>query len=288
MRAPPRPHTHHRTACTLPTVTPTLLWCAHVVSRTVCAYRARSYGLMRLATFGTGDLTRLSNEMRAAGQLRGERTLQESREHATVAYQIGERLRAAPQTAIRVELWIFLNAIGRMEPLRRTITITGLECSSASAFAAGELKRYVLNDLWHITNQGVGRTAAEVLDEQVRAARAPLYRPLRLAPCIAMCKRTRRLTDCRAVSVCTAAYGPRWHVRLLLRDDHGVPLRAAHWRGVAVQLAAGRASPRAGCTASAAVASAVAAAPCAAVARGCRRGSRARHASSRAAGASGA
>ena len=43
-----------------------------MVSRTVCAYRARSYGLMRLATFGTGDLTRLSNEMRAAGQLSDE------------------------------------------------------------------------------------------------------------------------------------------------------------------------------------------------------------------------
>ena len=138
---------------------------------------------MRLATYGTGDLNRMSKEMRAAGQLRGELTLQESREHATVAYQVGELLRAAPQTAIRVELWIFLDAIGRMEPLRRIITITGLECSSASAFAAGELKRCVLDELWDITNQGVGRTAAEVLHDQVRAARAPLYRPLRLAPC---------------------------------------------------------------------------------------------------------
>ena len=174
---PRRPHTHHRTASH--PVTPTLLWCAHVVSRTVCAYRARSYGLMRLATYGTGDLNRMSKEMRAAGQLRGELTLQESREHATVAYQIGELLRAAPQTAIRVELWVLLDLIGRKEPLRRIITITGPECSSSAAFAAGELKGFFF-DLWHITNQGVGRTAAEVLNDKVRAPRAPLPPP---SPC---------------------------------------------------------------------------------------------------------
>jgi len=163
---------------------------------------------MRLATFATGDLTRVSKEQRAAGQLRGERILQESRDHATVAYQFAELLRAAPQTAICVELWVFLDSIGRKEPLRRIITITGLECSSSAAFAAGELKRF-FDDLWHITNQGVGRTAAEMFQDQVCAPRAPLYRPLPLSPCIAMCNRTRRLTDCRAISVCTAAFCPR-------------------------------------------------------------------------------
>ena len=153
---PRPPHTRTPTTARRPT------------SRVV--YRARSYGLMRLATYGTCDLTRLSNEERAASQLRGQRILQESRNHATEVYKLLGPLRASPQTAIRVELLVPLDSIGRKEPLCRIITITGLECSSRTAFAAGELKG-VFDDLWDITNQGVGRTAAEVLHDQARAAR---------------------------------------------------------------------------------------------------------------------
>ena len=50
---------------------------------------------MRLATHGTGDLTRMTDEQRAAGQQRGHTILQESRDHSAAVYSIFEALRVA-------------------------------------------------------------------------------------------------------------------------------------------------------------------------------------------------
>ena len=125
------------------------------------------YGLMRLATHGTGDLTRMTDEQRAAGQQRGHTILQESRDHSAAVYSIFEALHASPGMVIVFEIVISLAAIGREEPLRRVITLAGVECSNRAAFAAGEFKKF-LDDLWYILNQGVGRTAYQVITDQAR------------------------------------------------------------------------------------------------------------------------
>ena len=125
------------------------------------------YGLMRLATHGTGDLTRMTDEQRAAGQQRGHTILQESRDHSAAVYSIFEALRASPGMVIVFEIVISLAAIGRAEPLRRVITLAGVECSNRAAFAVGQFKKF-LDDLWHILNQGVGRTAYQVISDQAR------------------------------------------------------------------------------------------------------------------------
>ena len=134
---------------------------------------------MRLATHGTGDLTRLTAEQRAAGQLRGQEILQASRDQAAEVYSLVEVLRAWPNKVFTFEIVISLAAIGRKEPLRRVFTLAGVECSSREAFAAGEFKKF-LDELWYILNQNVGRTAYDVLSDKARnpspCPAAPLLR----------------------------------------------------------------------------------------------------------------
>ena len=130
---------------------------------------------MRLSTHGTGDLNRLSHEQRAAGQLRGHQVLQESRDHSAELYSICEALRASPNMVITCEIVISLAAIGCQEPLRRVFTLAGVECSSRAAFAAGEFCA-VLDELWYILSQNVGRTEEDVLHDKARAPPLPLPR----------------------------------------------------------------------------------------------------------------
>lgn len=188
------------------------------------------YGLMRLSTHGTGDLNRLSDEQRAAGQLRGQQVMQESRDHSAELYSIFEAVRASPNMVITCEIVFSLVAIGRQEPLRRVFTLAGVECSNRAAFEAGEFCA-VLGELWYITNQNVGRTEEEVLADQARARPLPLPR-CPAAPAAPSCT---RLTDRRRV--CAAAKCPHEHVRLQVRDDHGAALCAARGRCVAGGLA---------------------------------------------------
>ena len=182
------------------------------------------YGLMRLATHGTGDLTRMTDEQRAAGQQRGHTILQESRDHSAAVYSIFEALRASPGMVIVFEIVISLAAIGRAEPLRRVITLAGVECSNRAAFAVGQFKKF-LDDLWHILNQGVGRTAYQVLSDQARnpsfspaapsCTRCPVMYPIDRPPlCVrrslisssacaaASARRSRRCRSCCARVMC--------------------------------------------------------------------------------------
>ena len=135
---------------------------------------------MRLSTYGTGDLTRLTDEQRAAGQMRGQDIYQESRSHSAAVYSYFELLRALPHKVITFEIVISLAAIGRKEPLRRVFTLAGVECTNRAAFKAGEFCA-VLGEVWHILNQDVGRTEDEVLSDQARTRNPP---PLpRCPPC---------------------------------------------------------------------------------------------------------
>jgi len=189
---------------------------------------------MRLSTHGTGDLNRLTDEQRAAGHMRGQETYQASRDHSAEVYSIVEPLRASPDMVITCEIVISLSAIGRQEPLRRVFTIAGVECSDRAAFEAGEFCG-VMNELWYLLNQGVGRTEEEVLLDKARAQALPLPR----CPAAPRAPSCTRLTDRHLV--CAAAKCPRGYVRLHMRDDRGAALFAARGRCVAGGLACRRA-----------------------------------------------
>ena len=178
---------------------------------------------MRLSTYGTGDLTRLTDEQRAAGQMRGQDIYQESRSHSAAVYSYFELLRALPHKVITFEIVISLAAIGRKEPLRRVFTLAGVECTNRAAFEAGEFCA-VLGELWHILNQNVGRTKYEVLSDQARTRNPPLA-PL---PPVLIYR-----IDQPPRCMCAAAPRPPHDVRLLQRGGGGAALCAAHGRRVA-------------------------------------------------------
>jgi len=127
---------------------------------------------MRLATYGTGDLTRLSEQQRAAGELRGEETLLESRLVATGHYALFNLARATLRP-FALRIFVDFNAIGGNIEY---FDISYFEWTQLTLkhYEESDAYRHFTSVVWQKTNDGYARTREEELSDQVRALTPPL------------------------------------------------------------------------------------------------------------------
>ena len=131
----------------------------------------RRYGRMRLATYGTGDLTRINEQQRAAGELRGEGTLLESRLVATGHYALFNLARATLRP-FALRIFVDFNAIGGNIEY---FDISYFEWTQLTLkhYEESDAYRHFTSVVWHRTNDGYARTREEELTDQVRALTPP-------------------------------------------------------------------------------------------------------------------
>ena len=126
---------------------------------------------MRLATYDTGDLTRLIMQQRAAGELRGEETLLESRLVATGHYALFNLARATLRP-FALRIFVDFNAIGGNIEY---FDISYFEWTQLTLkhYEESDAYRHFTSVVWHKTNDGYARTREEELSDQVRALTPP-------------------------------------------------------------------------------------------------------------------
>ena len=133
---------------------------------------------MRARTWGTGDLTRMSDEQRACGEMRGFATMHESAVVATGIYSIFEFARAT-QRPISFRIWVNLFAVGGGMRYFDVEYFDFRQVTSSARLVESDVHKKFLQPIWILLNEHVGRTHEQVLDDQVSCSRtrgSPLLR----------------------------------------------------------------------------------------------------------------
>ena len=133
-----------------------------------------AYGLMRLATACTGDLTRLNDYERVLDELRGQTTLQASRESGAANYSLFEASAAHPHRSFDFRLVLLLDLVDAQP---RYIDVRGFTWATRRS---GEFADFI-DEIWSFLHDEIGRTDAEVRKDKANllgdwCAGKPLWR----------------------------------------------------------------------------------------------------------------
>ena len=118
-----------------------------------------AYGLMRLNTADIGALNHLTGVQRWMGEMRGEETLQESRDNGAGMFSLFGLAAYFPTKAISFRIIIDMSLIGA-EPIVHDIpyfeSLRGYEALEA-----------VFDEFWELAGDGIGRTDAEIRGDKM-------------------------------------------------------------------------------------------------------------------------
>jgi hypothetical protein len=118
-----------------------------------------AYGLLRLATAGMGDVTRLTDEQREMGQVRGEPTMQASRESGVGLHSLLEVSHAFPDVRTAFRLYLVLETVG--------LGVWHVDVTNFTIWKwrDSELGPFV-DKIWLLLSLGIGCTEEEVKQKQ--------------------------------------------------------------------------------------------------------------------------